>query len=326
MRIKFSDSKIRNKFFGIIKDKTGKSWKTLGKELYLPKSTFERYRAGKSLIPEKLFFYFFGLLEDSEKEEINGSIEKFQDNFGQVKGGKIAYSINFKKFEEGREKGIISSKIKKRKKFDFNIELSRDICEFTGAFIGDGFFNCYKNKLYQVEFAGDSRLDMDYYNKRIIPIMKQIVPNINPRIYKRERNSLRIVLYSKELFCFLRDYLGFIPGRKTHTVKIPDKILVNKKFIYSVIRGIFDTDGGVFLDKRGIYKKIYPRIIFQTASKNLYEQLLDYLSKDFKIYSFYSQKRNIYGIEIYGHTQLKKWMSLIGFSNKRHLNKVASIA
>ena len=49
-----------------------------------------------------------------------------------------------------------------------------------------------------------------------------------------------------------------------------------------IIRGIFDTDGGVFLDKRKIYKTKYPRIIFQTVSKPLFEQLSSILSKNFK--------------------------------------------
>lgn len=254
--------------------------------------------------------------------EILKFTKEFPDNFGQVKGGKRAYLINFEKFQEGRKKAAISNKIRMRKTFTFDIELSPEICELIGAFIGDGFFNCYNNKLYQVEFAGDSRFDLDYYNKRIIPIIKEIIPDIKPKIYKREKNSIRVVFYSKALFCFLKDFFGFLPGKKTYTVSIPEKIINNATFIYSTIRGIFDTDGGIFLDKRKRYRNPYPRIVFQTVSNNLYKQLMEHLSKDFKIYSFFNEKRKVYGIEIYGHDQLKKWMSLIGFSNRRHLNRL----
>ena len=325
MKIKISDD-VRKKFFYLIKNSINKSWKEIGKELGLPRYTFERYRSGSSLIPEKLFLYFLGILNKSERAEILKFSKEFPDNYGQVKGGIMAYKINFKKFQEGRKKAAMSNKIRMRKIFSFDMELSIEICEFIGAFIGDGFFNCYNNKLYQVEFSGDSRYDLEYYNNKIIPIIKSIVSNIKPKIYKREKNSLRVVFYSKELFCFLRDFFDFIPGRKTYIVKIPDKILSNKDFIYSTIRGIFDTDGGIFLDRRKGYKKPYPRIIFQTVSNNLHKQLTRYLSKDFKIYSFFNKRRKVYGIEIYGHDQLKKWMSLIGFSNRRHLNKIASIA
>ncbi len=327
MKIKISKH-FRDYFFDSIKRGYQKSWKEIRSEIGLSKSSLERYKSGKSLIPEDFFLKLLNSLSDLGKKKILKNIEKFPNNFGQIKGGKKAYSINFKKLEEGRKKGGISNKIKKKKIFNFNnFNLSPEICEVIGAFIGDGFFNCYNNKLYQVEFAGDSRFDIDYYTKRIIPIIKEVFPEVNPRIYKiKLKNAIRIVFYSKKLFCFLRDFLGFIPGKKAYTIYIPKKILISKEFLYPTVRGIFDTDGGIYLDKRKKYKEPYPRVIFQTMSKNLYIQLINCLSKEFKLYFKYNLLRKIYSIEIYGHNQLKKWMSLIGFSNKRHLNKIASIA
>lgn len=333
MKVRISNKNIKKMFFDSVQNNFNKTWKEIRKELNLSKSSLERYKSGKSLIPEELFLKFINILNNIEKGKILENVEKIPDNFGQIKGGKKAYSINFKKFEEGRKKGLVSLSKSRRKKFReikrfiFNIKISPEICEFVGAFIGDGFFNCYNNKLYQVEFAGDSRFDLNYYEEKIIPIVKRIIPNIKPHIYKvKNKNSIRIVFYSKELFCFLRDSFGFIPGRKAHTIKIPSEILKSKELLNATIRGIFDTDGGIFLDRRKGYKQPYPRIIFQTVSEDLYYQLLNYLSEDFKIYSRYNEKRNIYVIEIYGHSQLKKWMSIIGFSNKRHLNKIASVA
>lgn len=333
MRIKFVNTNIKHKFFDLVKNKLNKNWKEIREDFNLPKSTLESYIYGRLSLPEKLFLEFISLLDKPDKEFILQNIEKVLDNHGAVKGGKNAYLINIKKFEKGRRKGLVS--IKKNKKMQeleiketiLNINITPEICEVIGAFIGDGFFNCYNNKLYQIEFAGDSRFDLDYYNHKIIPILINIFPDINPHIYKvKNKNSLRIIFYSKKLFCFLRDIFGFIPGRKTHIIAIPSLIMKEKSFVYPTIRGIFDTDGGVYFDKRKGYNKPYPRIILQTVSKNLYAQLLEYLLKEFRIYSRYNQKRNIYILEIYGHNNLKKWLSLIGFSNKRHLNKIASVA
>ena len=326
MKIKISDENIRKKFFDLIKENLNKSWKEIRNESNLSKSSLERYKSGKSLIPEELFLRFLNILKESEKKNISGFIERVPNNLGQIKGGKMAYSINFRKFQEGRKKAALLNKTKKKKTFVFNVELSNDICEFIGAFIGDGFFNSYNNKLYQVEFSGDSRFDFDYYDKRIIPIIRGIIPDIKPKIYKREKNSIRVVFYSKALFCFLKDFFGFLPGKKAHTVSIPEKIINSEVLTYSTIRGIFDTDGGIFLDRREKYRNPYPRIIFQTVSKNLYVQLVEKLLENFKLHSRFDEKRKIYLIEIYGYTQLKKWMSLIGFSNKRHLDKIASVA
>lgn len=333
MKIKFNNSQIRKYFFESIKKRYKKTWKELGFELNIPKYSLDRYKEGKILIPEELFLKFISSLSEEERSKVLKEIIKLQDNFGQIKGGKEAYKINFKKFEEGRRKGLIlikesqKRKDKKIKEFTSNIELSNEICEFMGAFIGDGFFNCYNNKLYQIGFSGDSRLDLEYYTKTIIPNIKKSFPYLNPHIYKiKDKNSMNIIFYSKELFYYLKDVIGFIPGKKVYTVSIPEIILKNESFIYPTIRGIFDTDGGVYLDKRKDYKRYYPRIIFQTVSKNLYSQLISILSKEFKIYHRYNPKRNIYLIELYGYQNIKKWMSLIGFSNKRHLDKIASVA
>ena len=137
---------------------------------------------------------------------------------------------------------------------------------------------------------------------------------------------MQVNFYSKEFFIFLKEVFGFTPGRKTHTVFIPEIILKNKDFTYAAIRGIFNTDGCVFLDRRENYVKPYPRISLQTVSKPLYDQLKFILSKEFKLYSQFFPHRNVYVLEIYGFSNLKKWMSLIGFSNPRHLDKIASVA
>lgn len=123
--------------------------------------------------------------------------------------------------------------------------------------------------------------------------------------------------------------MGFKQGEKSHTIKIPKPILKNEEFLKSTIRGIFDTDGCFFLDKRSVYKKPYPRITLQLASIDLINQLEKYLSKRFTLYVYKCNRDGCKNyIEIYGHKQLEKFLKQIGFSNQRHLNKInnASVA
>lgn len=331
MRIKIKGEDIKNLLFNSIKDILNKSWKEIREDYSVSKKCFDDYKSGKILMPEKLFYQLIKNLDNNLKDKIINNIEKFPDNFGQIKGGKKAYLINFEKFEEGRQKANIATKllslkeIKKEIDSFSSIELSDSLCELAGAFIGDGRFNKYNNKLYHIEFAGDRRYDLSYYHGTIIPILKIIVPDLKPHIYKsfNKENAIRIVFYSRRLFYFLKEFYNFIPGRKAHTIFIPEKITLSKdENIRSTIRGIFDTDGGVFLDKRKSYNSYYPRIYIQTVSERLYNQLCDYLSKHFKVFHAFDSKRQIYKIEIYGIHQLRKWMSIIGFSNKRHLDKV----
>lgn len=62
------------------------------------------------------------------------------------------------------------------------------------------------------------------------------------------------------------------------------------ELVRATIRGIFDTDGCVFIDKRKSYKLYYPRIALQTVSKDLYNQLVSYLSRHFSLYNTFNEK------------------------------------
>ena len=326
MRVRFYDKNSRKLFFLCLRDIFDNKWKNVYVKYNVPRKTFDKYLSGEICLPEVLFQELLKSLDEDKQNKIKNRIILLQENWGDVLGGKRAYKLNYAYFKRGREIGLNRIKEKRNMKQTAKIDfvLSKEICEFIGAFIGDGCFNVYKNKLYHIEIAGDRRYDYKYHSERLIPIIKAIISDLNPHIYfPKNKNSIRTVFYSKRLFTFLKDEFGFVPGKKTYTISIPKRIMdSNDEFIRSTIRGIFDTDGGIFLDKRKKYKTLYPRITLDTKSLELYNQLVEYLSKDFKLYNKFNKSRNIYKIEIYGIIQLKKWMSKIGFSNERHLKKV----
>ena len=49
-------------------------------------------------MPDKLFYSLLESLDENKQKEIVKNVEKLEDNFGQIKGGKKAYSVNFEKF------------------------------------------------------------------------------------------------------------------------------------------------------------------------------------------------------------------------------------
>ena len=100
--------------------------------------------------------------------------ENFNNKYG-------LYFSEYQKKESARKQIKISE-----------IKLTEDLCEVIGAFIGDGFFNCYNNRTYQIEFSGDSRYDLEYYQQKIIPSFKAIAPGLNPHILKvKNKNSIK---------------------------------------------------------------------------------------------------------------------------------------
>ena len=191
-------------------------------------------------------------------------------------------------------------------------QLSEELAELIGAFIGDGFIGRYgKNPGYHVEFVGSPKHDKKYYNYLSKIIIKNF--NVKPR-FKIHQGALRMLITYKEFYNFFEG-MGFPCGLKNKTVKIPSN-LYDSELVKYVIRGIFDTDGFLFLDKRTIYNEPYARIGFSTKSKKLFQQVKKlFLKRNYKIYSRVDKRADIYHIEIYGNKQIRRWISEFGFSN-----------
>jgi DNA-binding transcriptional regulator WhiA len=111
-------------------------------------------------------------------------------------------------------------------------------------------------------------------------------------------------------------------GVKCYTVQIPVEIVNSeKKLINSTLRGMFDTDGGIGIDKRRSYKVPYIRINYSSVSEKLIRQIEKFLL-DYNIKYSIHRKGNTLIVQINGKENVKRFISEIGFSNKRHLDKI----
>lgn len=320
-RVYFIKRRDRSNFFSEIKKSpkiTG--WKKLAEMLKTSRSMVDKYRRGKLYIPEEKFNLFLELVKEDKRDFFNSLIKKKKSNWGQVVGGKKAYKLNKKEFNEGRKKAWEARKNQARYNFDINMDLSEELCEFIGVFIGDGFTNRYKNH-YQTQITGDSRLDSDYYYNRLKSICEKLF-NFSPKIIEK-KSVIRLNIYSKKVFEMLTKRFHFPRGEKSHSVRIPLEIYKAKgRLLNLTLRGMFNTDGGVGFDKRGVYKKPYIRINYTSASKKLIEQVHNTLS-DYSInHSIHKKKEEAFMIQINGIENVRKFLSRIGFSNKRHLDKI----
>lgn len=328
-RIDFKNNFVRTEFFKILKRTLNiKSWGKLQNFFDCPRTSFQAYHYGKYLIPENLFQKMIRCLNPKDKSYFEKNIITKNDNWGVVKGGQATYKKYPKLAEIAREKAIKKARQKAFEKPVFDISLSTELCEFVGAMIGDGNVDGYlqkKNKLpkYHLSITGNSVDDFDYLSKYFPKIIQNLFNVKSKVIFRKDCNAMVLNVYSKKVFFLFKERFGFTPGNKTYSIKIPFEIISSKdKFVFATIRGIFDTDGTVFFDKRKIYKKPYPRIALQIVSKDLFLQLKEFLGKYFLLYSFINKKRNCYHLEIYGEKQLEKWILLVGFSNQKHLNKI----
>lgn len=202
--------------------------------------------------------------------------------------------------------------------------------ELLGALTGDGFIGNYGKRKNQfvIEMTGDSRHEKEYF-LYLKNIFESLFDNINIPIRNRVGNTLVMKFYSKKAYYFFREKFDFPTGKKGN-ISVPKQILQNDNLMRYFIRGLFDTDGCLFFDKRKKYAKPYPRIIIYTTSHNLFKEVSIYLQKYFKIHTRITRRKGVKPsliIEIYGHEQLEQWKQFIGFSNLKHISKLfASVA
>lgn len=213
-----------------------------------------------------------------------------------------------------------------------NINLPRRIslllAEETGWHIGDGSMNYYQNKgklrgLYSLR--GHIKDDRLHYIQRIKPIFDKLY---GTNLSLRDMPSTGVYgfqFWSSKLVDFKRK-LGLPLGKKLY-VEIP--LLFTKKIEtkIAILRGIFDTDGCVYLEKKN--NKLYPRMHIGTISKNLARDLfLNFRDLGFRTTCHYeppseNQKRKgkFYVISIRGEKMFYKFMKIIDPQNPKHIKK-----
>jgi len=208
-------------------------------------------------------------------------------------------------------------------------EKSEKLAELFGVLTGDGYINFYSSKNdYIIEIAGHSIEDSEYFE--YLSDLFFSLFNLKPKKYVRKnQNTAYLRLRSKGIFHFLED-CGFVRGKKEQ-IGIPSWIKKNNPYMARFIRGLVDTDGSLVLKKRYKTKPYYPVINIVSKSKPLITTTSSWLKTQnlagWSGCEIKKDKRNEvitqnYRLEINGKKNLKKWLKLIGFSNKKHLTKI----
>lgn len=206
-------------------------------------------------------------------------------------------------------------------------DISVELAEETGWHIGDGSMNFYNNRgklrgFYQLR--GHIEDDEEHYEKRIKLIFEKLY---GVKINIRKMPSTRVIgfqIWNNDLVNFKKS-LGILLGKKFE-IEIPKIFLVNSELKKAILRGIFDTDGGIYLEKKN--GKLYPRVYITTISFNLSEQLLELFNElGFKI-TRYSQlynkefnRQRSYVLTIRGVEMFYKFMKKVSPENPKHKRK-----
>jgi hypothetical protein len=200
---------------------------------------------------------------------------------------------------------------------------SAELAEESGWHIGDGSMNFYNGRgLYQLR--GHIQDDREHYIKRIKPLFKK---TYDLDISLRNMPSTGVFgfqLWNNDLVNFKHKKLLMPIGKKLDYA-IPKKFKENFQLKTSFLRGLFDTDGCIYIEKkRG---KPYPRadikISCEKVSKDVLEMCLSLGIRTTRYVWKRKEKnwRTIYEITIRGTTMVNKWMEIVQPANSKHVNK-----
>jgi hypothetical protein len=210
---------------------------------------------------------------------------------------------------------------------NFPSKISENLAEEIGLHIGDGSMNYYKNRgklkgFYQLR--GHIKDDKKHYEIRIKYLFKTLF-DMNIKI--RKMPSTRVIgfqIWSNDLIEFKKKFN--LPLGSKINIEIPKDFLSNRKLKRAIVRGIFDTDGGIYLEKKN--HKLYPRLHITTISFKLSEQLLKIfkelgfcVTKYSQLYNKKYNRQRSYVINIRGVKMFHKFMKEISPKNPKHEEK-----
>lgn len=208
-------------------------------------------------------------------------------------------------------------------------EMNDNIAEETGIHIGDGMMNYYpKYRVYYIKYVGDIE-EMNSYGAYIIRLLKKNYNLNNLRASSvRGTNYYIIQFCSKSVLVFKRDVLGLPLGKKDD-VSVPIQILKSRKLFIPFVRGLFDTDGTLFFERKKKRIHYYPKIKIELKSKNVIKQCSHRLKElDFPVSTSYDliqtkwgRKFKTHRLVICGAEGLKRWWNIIGSRNPKNRTK-----
>ena len=209
------------------------------------------------------------------------------------------------------------------KNVKFPEQMSEELAELTGIHFGDGSLyldNKYNyNLTYSCNLAEDAEF-IEYVNylfNKLFDIRLHI-------LIQKRRNCIALRIRSKNLFFFFNQVLKIPIGRKTN-LSIPYWIKSDKIFLAAFLRGLFDTDGCITIQKFSKYQYILVKI--STKHHDFAKQVKDSLAI-LDIPSFVTKKDTSVNNKIFvgydvvvRNKNIAKFFEVVGSKNPRNLRK-----
>lgn len=322
IRLKFLPNNQKN-FLSKVQEKSGFSTKELAKIAEVHTRSFTDWKNEKlnmTLFAAEKFSNKFNIALPEEKR-ITISRWRQSQKLAAKKGGEIRFKLygNFAT-AEGRRKGGIKSiatlrangKAPRIKIFNIADGFSEELAEFVGIMLGDGSIT-----------PGQCNITLNYskdykYSGYVSDLGEKLFGEKPKILIIKNENTMR--LYYNGIF-LVRHMLSIglpIGNKVKQQVGVPEWIKSKETYKMACLRGLMDTDGGVFLHRYKVNGKVYEykKISFANRSIPLLlfvKHTLEELAFNPKIIDKVENKK----VWLYNMQEVSRYMKLVGTSNNR---------
>ncbi len=185
---------------------------------------------------------------------------------------------------------------------------SEKFAEFYGAMIGDG---CIYGNMAAFCITCNGVQD-EWYLTEYLKALCGSLFNVQPKIYYAKKEKVvRLIINSVEITRFLVKF-GFPRGKKKNVkLEIPKEFFSDNRLLSACLRGMIDTDGG-------IYPHPHTKIMLDFTS--IIPSLVVSVHKALQKLDL-PHGTSINRVQFYGREKLTKYFSVVGSSNPRNMTK-----
>jgi len=184
------------------------------------------------------------------------------------------------------------------------IKLDEELSEIFGVLNGDGHISPLT---YEICIVGNSK-EIDYLNYLKTLFENKFQLKFNPKI---DETRFKLRVYSFKLFNVLVNKYNLPSGNKMGKLKIPSEVRLSKNFLIAYIRGLFDTDGTIYIRRKN-------DLVLEISSAD--ERFLEDIQNSLHSLGFNARRYEKH-ITLYNIKDIDNFFSIIKPANTKHLKK-----
>lgn len=222
----------------------------------------------------------------------------------RIKGGKISQQRRREDPEKYRQLGCFV-----RKEFPMP-SYSTELAEAIGIILGDGAISNH-----QIRISLDLHRDREYA-EFVTDLMGKVFGE-HPSYREREADNTIALRISGIGLVEMLEKIGMQRGDKIeHQASFPQWIRENLLYSTACVRGLFDTDGGLYFHKKE--KRSYLGWCFASFSEPLLFDVLNTLQK----LGFNVKKAGAHKLYMYSLKNISRYFEVVGSHNPKNIVKL----